>query len=199
MRWLGRWLARREKYFLQSLSGLVGIPVVYPTVQVNGRQCPHAVAHEYVPGRPLSVASHLRTDFFDHVERLLAQLHARNIIYVDLHKQENVLVGEDGLPYLIDFQVSVKLPAWKICRPLFRALCDCDLYHADKHRWIHRMPSATGKSRSRPFWLELHRKIGVPLRTFRRRLLVAIGVRRGQGSAATEAAPEVGFRRADAA
>lgn len=199
MRWLGRWLARRERYFLKTLAGVPGIPRVYSEVLVNGRAAQHAVAHDFIPGRPLSQSTRLRSDFFDNVERLLATLHAKRIVYVDLHKQENVIVGDDGLPYLIDFQVSVQLPSGFVFRPVFKMLCDCDLYHADKHRWIHRMPPASMICRPRPGWLQLHRQVGVPLRTLRRRLLVAIGVRRGQGSAATEAAPEVGLRRPDAA
>ncbi len=176
MGWLGRILASREKYFLDNLSGVRGIPKVYPTVAVNGQVWKNAVAHDYIPGKPLSITDRLRPDFFEKVEELLGILHARRIVYVDLHKQENVLVGDDGLPYLIDFQVSVQLPDSVWCRPLFRALRDCDCYHLDKHRWIHRMPPASGKSWPRPFWLQLHRQIGVPLRTLRRRLLVLLGV-----------------------
>lgn len=199
MRWLGRRLARREHYFLRTLAGVPGIPRVFQEVSVNGRASRHAVAHEFIPGTPLSLSHRLRSDFFDNVERLLATLHGKRIAYVDLHKQENVIVGEDGLPYLIDFQVSVQLPAGLVFEPLFNMLRRCDLYHADKHRWIHRMPPASMKSRPCPGWLQLHRHISVPIRTLRRRLLVAIGVRRGRGSAATEAAPEIGLRRADAA
>lgn len=199
MAWLGRFLARREKYFLTQLAGVRGIPAVYPAVEVNGKVRHTAVAHDYIPGKPLSISDRLRPDFFEKVEELLGVLHSQRIAYVDLHKQENVLVGDDGLPYLIDFQVSVQLPKLAICQPVFRALRDCDCYHLDKHRWLHRMPPASGKSFTRPFWLQLHRQIGVPLRTLRRRLLVLLGVRRGDGSAATEVAPEVGLRRADAA
>ncbi len=199
MSWLGRFLARREKYFLGQLADVRGIPRVYAEVEVNGKPLSHAVAHDYIPGKPLSITEKLRPDFFEHVEEMIKVLHARRIAYIDLHKQENVLVGEDGLPYLIDFQVSVQLPKMALCQPLFRALCDCDCYHLDKHRWIHRLPPASGKSWPRPFWLQLHRQIGVPLRSLRRRLLVLLGVRRGKGSATTEVAPEVGLRRADAA
>ncbi len=199
MRWLGRWLARRESYFLGRLSDVPGIPRAYEQVKVNDRPLTNAVAHDYVPGHPLSLSSSLPKDFFERVERMLSTLHSRRIIYVDLHKQENVLVGDDGLPYLIDFQVSVQLPTGKLWGPLFGALRDCDLYHLDKHRWIHRMPPASMKSFPRPAWVTIASPGRVPLRSLRRRLLVAIGVRRGRGSALTEVAPEVGLRRADAA
>lgn len=199
MRWLGNWLARREHYFLTTLAGVQGIPRVFDNVAINGCVVSSAVAHEFIPGNPLSLTHRLHSDFFDNVEKLLGTLHDKRIAYVDLHKQENVIVGDDGHPYLIDFQVSLQLPQGPVGATLFKMLQDCDLYHADKHRWIHRQPPASMKSRPRPWWLEMHRRVGVPLRTLRRRMLVLIGVRRGQGSSSTESAPEVGLRRADAA
>ncbi len=75
------------------------------------------------PGKTAIDHRQVAADFFDHVEEMLNVLHARRIIYVDLHKQENVLVGDDGLPYLIDFQVSVQLPNTAVCQPLFRGRC----------------------------------------------------------------------------
>ncbi len=199
MRWLGRLLARRERYFLKSLAGVRGIPAVFDQVSVNGRVWPNAVAHEFIPGRPLSISNQLRDDFFTHVESLLHVLHERRIAYVDLHKQENVIVGSDGLPYLIDFQVSLQLPKGRLFEPLLGALRDNDLYCVDKHRAIHQHPPKSRAYRSRPYWLQLHRCVGVPLRTLRRKLLVAIGVRRGHGCSSTELAPEVGLRKADSA
>ena len=103
MRWLGRFLGYRERYFLQALAGVPGIPKVFREVKANGRNLPNVVAHEFIPGEPLSLASNLRSDFFDNVKLVLAELHKRRIAYCDLHKQENVIVGEDGSPYLIDF------------------------------------------------------------------------------------------------
>ncbi|MGN6547554.1 MAG: hypothetical protein ACTHK7_21050 [Aureliella sp.] len=195
MRWIGRLLARREQYFLKTLAGICGIPRVFDHVIADGQTCDNAVAHEFIPGTPLSLAQNLPSDFFDNVETLLGQLHSRRIAYVDLHKQENVIVGDDGHPYLIDFQVSMQFRS-RLAAPLFNALRDGDLFNADKHRWIHRQPPASMKSRPRPWWLSVHRSFAVPLRGLRRRLLVAIGVRRGKGCSSTEAAPEVGLRRA---
>ncbi len=199
MSWLGRLLARREAWFLQELNGLKGIPRSYPSVSVNGRTLKNAVAHDFVDGGPLSTCATPSRQFFDRVDELLSELHSRRIIYVDLHKQENIIVGTDGRPYLIDFQVSVQLPRYRWADPIFRGLRDADCYHAEKHRWIHGIPPESSVLRSRPAWLELHRSIGVPLRSLRRRLLVLLKIRKGDGHAATELAPEVGLRRADAA
>jgi len=194
MRWLGRCLANRERGFLKQLQGLAGIPAVFESVQVNGHVCDHAVAHVFIAGKPLSLSTGVPRDFFDKVEKLLGELHSRRIVYVDMHKQENVIVGEDGQPYLIDFQVSLQLSKSRLGDRLLKMLRDLDLYNADKHRWLHRRQAANAKPFPRPFWLQVHRCFGVPLRTLRRRFLVLIGVRRGNGAASTELAPEVGLR-----
>lgn len=197
LRWLGRFLARREHYFLSSLNNVAGIPQVFDAVFVNGRLMDHAVAHEFIPGLPLSLAERPSRQFFDALDKLLGKLHEKRMAYVDLHKRENVIVGDDGRPYLIDFQVSVQLPSGWIFACLFGMLRECDLYHSDKHR------RECGRDqlaihRPRPWILNLHRMIGVPLRTLRRRFLVAIGVRRGRGFSVTELEPEIGHRRSAA-
>lgn len=195
MRWLGRFLGYRERYFLHALAGVPGIPKVFREVMVNGCNLPNVVAHEFIPGKPLSLASNLRSDFFDNVKLLLAELHKRRIAYCDLHKQENVIVGDDGTPFLIDFQISLKLPGGRMFAKLFDMLRDSDLYHVEKHRWLHHQVTLAEVNRLRPWWIRLHRKIAVPFRTIRRRFLVAIGVRRGKGYATTEVTTEIGLRR----
>jgi hypothetical protein len=193
MGWLGRFLARREHYFLSELKNFEGIPEVYSDVRIDGHVAKHAVAHVFIEGKPLSLCRNMTEEFFDRVERLIDRLHERRIAYVDLHKQENVIVGDDGLPYLIDFQVSMQLPSWRWLDPMFRIFRDCDRYHMSKHRQCHGVP---GGSYPRPWLIRAHRKFAVPLRTFRRKFLTWIGVRRDDGSPATEIAPEVGLRRA---
>ncbi len=200
MRWLGRFLGNRERYFLHALAGVPGIPKVFREVKVNGRKLSNVVAHEFIPGKPLSLASNLRSDFFDNVKLVLADLHKRRIAYCDLHKQENVIVGDDGSPYLIDFQVSMQLPGGRMFTKLFGMLRDADLYHVEKHRWLHHQQvTLSDVNQLRPWWIRLHRQIGVPFRAIRRRFLVYIGVRSGKGDASTELAPEVGLRRENAA
>ncbi len=198
MRWLGTALARREHDFLDQLEGVKGIPKVYRDVCVLGKIASHAVAHDFVVGKPLSLCNEVPKGFFERVETLLAELHARRIAYVDLHKQENVIVGEDGLPYLIDFQVSVQFRRWILGNLGLRMLQDMDLYNVSKHRKIHRQTSSSSIECKRPWWLNVHRAIAVPLRTFRRHLLVMLRVRSGHGSSYTEIEPEIGLRRADA-
>jgi hypothetical protein len=193
MRWSGRLLGQREKGFLKRLANVTGIPKCYEDICINGIKCKHVTGHDFIDGRPLSLATHLRADFMDKLESLIRQLHERRIAYIDLHKTENVIVGQNGLPYLIDFQISVWIPEVRGLGWLFQIFAQSDLYHIEKHRRsvlgqsLHTIP--------RPWWIRLHRRITAPIRTMRRRFLVLIGVRRGIGYSFTESYTEVGLRK----
>lgn len=200
MGWLGRLLARREARMLKLLAAEPNVPAGCGAVRVHGRRCVTAVAHEYVPGRPLRRGDRVDVRFFQELDRLIQGIHDLGIAYVDLHKRENILVGADGRPYLIDFQISVRLPRVWPLRGLLRILQESDRYHLAKHR--HRQgysPSGPENSTARPrrpWWISLHRKLAIPFRTLRRRLLVVAGIRAGAGKANSEALPEVAFRDA---
>jgi hypothetical protein len=196
MRWLGRWLANRERRMLHALADEPLVPAACDDVLVSGRRAPHCVAHAFVPGRPLVRHMPLDATFFPMLETLLQRVHRRGIAYVDLHKRENILVGEDGRPYLIDFQISLQLPARGPVGAVLRLLQRCDAYHLAKHirrgKLDQGIRSASPRSTGRPWIIRLHRRIAVPMRTSRRALLVWLGVRTKGGRAQSEVAPEVG-------
>jgi hypothetical protein len=193
MRWLGRRLARREAAVLQRLSDLPNVPRWAGDVCVNGRRLEHAVAHDYVPGHPLGDGERVNDRFFGELTDLLATMHRRGIAYVDLHKRENVIVGDDGRPYLIDFQISLTLPNWWPARAVLRMAQRSDDYHLAKHVARCRpdlggvLPSIAA---NRPWWIRLHRLVARPFRACRRRLLVWCGVRTGRGRVGSEHFPE---------
>lgn len=193
--WIGRYLAYRERWFLQLLEDLPGIPRSHRVFDSDGTDMKNAVAHDFIEGKPLGLVDGVPSDFFDNLLNLLGELHRRNIAYVDLHKAENVIVGDDGLPHLMDFQISAWLPKWFGFRYLFKVLAQSDLYHVEKHFRTHVPDHGLPRWISRPWWIRLHRAIAVPVRLLRRRFLVALGVRSGSGRAHTEVAPEVSFRK----
>lgn len=200
MDWLGRWLAWREGNALKRLAGLPGIPPVCGKVYAKGRALPHAVAHVYVEGHPLARDERVRQDFFPTLKHTLEQMHQRGIAYVDLHKRENILVGEDGSPHLIDFQVHWNVQAGlPFSRALFQLLCHSDNYHLDKHLLHHQGLTTKLLKDHRPWWIRLHRRIGKPLRELRRKLLSWCRIRTQQGHAETEHFPEDAVRRGRAA
>jgi hypothetical protein len=205
MAWLGRYLARREAGLYRRLADLPLVPDWAGEVCVGGKPLHHAVAHVYVPGHPLGEGEKVNDDFFPLLEGLLAEVHARDIAYVDLHKRENILVGDNGRPYLIDFQISLALAPWFPAKSLLtvallRLFQQADAYHLRKHIVRHR-PDLVGHAPEevairRPWWIRLHRLVGRPLRFLRRRLLVALKIRSGLGRAESERFPEEGLRRA---
>jgi hypothetical protein len=198
MRWLGRLLARREADLLRMLEDVALVPQACGEIHVDGRPLPTAAGHQFVPGGPLRRHQRVPDAFFRQLGQLLDELHRRRIAYVDLHKRENILVGDDGLPYLFDFQISLRLPAIWPASLMFQLLADSDRYHLAKHLLNHRpdlcQPQDTALVTRRPWWIRLHRLVATPFRKLRRRLLVRIGIRRGRGMAETECFPEEGLR-----
>jgi hypothetical protein len=200
MHGLGRILARREMDILDRLADLPGVPRLLGPVYHHGRHLQHACARTFIPGHPLSMNERVPAGFFDRLEAMLDVMHRRGIAYVDLHKRENILVGDNRVPYLIDFQISFALPrrrhgetSWM--QSCLRLLQEADRYHLDKHRRHalgDRRPVAWGEL---PWFIRAHRMIGVPVRELRRRLLVALGTRTGHGRAESEVFPEDAIRR----
>jgi hypothetical protein len=202
MRWLGRALAARERWFMDRLRGVVGVPAGLGAVRAGGRVLPNAVARTFVAGHALAFDERVGDDFFPRLTAILAEVHRRGIAHVDLHKRENILVDEAGGPHLIDFQISWGSPAGRLaaacCGPLLALLQRCDDYHLLKHRLRLRpdqVPHGQADLDSlRPAWIRLHRLVAVPFRTFRRGLLVTLGIRAADGHAHGEAFPEIAHR-----
>lgn len=168
--WLGRWLCRREQRFYSKLSDLAAIPKVLGNVGRTG------FVLEFVPGMPLSACPSVPDGFFDELMSLIEQVHDRGLAYVDTNKTQNILVGHDGKPHLIDFQISVDLQDlgnWWLNRLVLRYLQQCDVYHVLKHKkrlrpdemtWVERQQ---GERRAWP--IRLHRLIVKPYLGLRRR------------------------------
>jgi hypothetical protein len=204
MKWLGRRLARRETRMLQRLGDLPNIPDYSGNLTINGVSQAHAVTHDYVAGHPLERREPVNDDFFPTLQQLIKDMHARDLAYVDLSKRQNIIVGDDHKPYLIDFQISLNLPGWWPgkawpMRAVIRLLQDMDDHHVLKHFRDCRpdllSPEQLDLERYRPWTIRLGRRIGKPLREIRRKFLVLIGVRTGKGRAQSETAPEDAVRR----
>ena len=175
LRWVGRALRDREVRFYRALSDVPGVPDLLGTVGPTG------FAHAFVPGRPLSRDMVVPDGFFDRLESLVGDLRSRGVAYVDLNKPENVLLGADGLPHLIDFQIAWgRSPLRRI--PTLgwwdRAALDqfhrSDVYHLLKHKKRLRPDELSAAERAsverRSLPIRLHRTITRPYFLVRRRL-----------------------------
>ncbi|MBX3393813.1 MAG: hypothetical protein KF841_00455 [Phycisphaerae bacterium] len=176
---IGLVLMKRESRMLRAVAGCEGVPECLGTVLRTG------LVRAYVPGRPLGREDRPGDEFFPRLEKLLGEIHSRNMAYVDLEKRENVLVGDDGMPHLIDFQISWKFDGWLgrtwPARWMLGVLQQSDRYHLMKH-WRRLRPDQldeatfqrTGKA---PFWIAWHRRVFRPFTLLRRRVLVWLGAR----------------------
>src|SRR5439155_12745132 len=133
--------------------------------------------HEFVPGQPLSKERPVPDRFFEKLLELMAELHRRDIAYVDANKPENILLGEDGLPHLIDFQISWDLHELGdnfINRWWLGRLQQSDVYHVLKHKKRLRPDQATPEEiaavKNRGALIRLHRFITKPYFKIRRSL-----------------------------
>lgn len=181
MSWVGRFLARREIRLLRRAASVAGVP------RFLGAYGDVGLVREYIEGRPLSRGDRVEDGFFPRLSAMLDEIHALEMAYVDLEKRENILLGDDGKPYLIDFQISWHLPSnragrsW-IARRVLRVLQPADRYHLFKH-WRRSRPDQLNpdewaRSFKAPFWIAGHRTLFRPLIRLRRWILVCLGARR---------------------
>jgi hypothetical protein len=177
MDWLGNYLEGREYCVLQRIQDIPGVPRLIGQIGSNG------LLREFVPGHPLGRREAVSDSFFAELESILKALHARHIAYVDLNKRQNILVGNDGRPYLIDFQISLHIPptGWGRFWPfrwLLARFQQADTYHYLKHKRRLRPDLLTPAERARverlSLWIRLHRYLTRPLTYLRRSTLVRL-------------------------
>jgi hypothetical protein len=101
--WLWRPLARyllfRELRALKRIQGLQRVP------QYLGRLDGCAFAMSSLEGQPLDKEGFLRSPrvFADALAAIARSIHQRGVFHLDLRQRQNVLVGPDGLPNVVDF------------------------------------------------------------------------------------------------
>jgi len=163
---LGRWLVRREVRIHRKLADLPNIPRVLATFGDE------AFVRQFVPGTTLSSKMQIPNGFFAELQKLIDELHRRNIAYVDLNKRSNILLGEDGHPHLFDFQISWDRNRSSISNWWLRRFQREDRYHLLKHKRRHRPDELTAEEQrisSKPSRLiRLHRIITRPYFLLRR-------------------------------
>lgn len=203
MSWLGRWLAEREMWFYRKLSDIDYVTTAVEVRTIDGSHLPNVSAHPYIKGEPFMANTDVGDEYFEQLLTLVRALHAKNIAYVDMNKRENMIIDLQGRPNLMDFQISFapeRFPTglkW-LAGLLLPTLVKSDIYHVHKHYTRARpdllTPEQLKQMSELPTIIKWHRKIGIPIRTFRRYILVKLGFRGKSGLATSEANPEVAFR-----
>jgi len=127
-------MSRHEFRIYSMVADLPQVPELGPRFGMRG------YFHKFIEGKTLHELDrdgrrNLPDDFFDRLKTTIEEIHRRRIFYLDLNKQGNIIFGDDGGPYLIDFQVSIY---FKYRNRLFDKLLDLfipeDIYHLYKHK-----------------------------------------------------------------
>ena len=149
----------------------------------------HGFVHQYIEGHPLRKGERVPDDFFGRLGDAIDAVHRRGMACVDIEKAQNVIVGDDGRPYLIDFQISWHLPKryggalWP-ARVVLKCLQQADRYHLGK---LHRRtrpdqltPEQLAATYRKPWYIDLHQWLTRPAVRFRRRTLERLDPQRSE-------------------
>jgi hypothetical protein len=100
---VGPILIRREAGALRKLDGVTGIP------RFMGRIDRYALAIAHVPGVSLDKTTEnpLTNGFYTDLRTVIDDMHGRGVAHCDLRSRGNVMLGDDGRPYVVDFAACV--------------------------------------------------------------------------------------------
>ena len=180
MRWIGRLLSRRELWMYEVCSGIEGVPTEFEVITDTGFVRP------FIEGHPLERGERVNDEFFPRLQKLLGEIHARELAFVDLQKAENVLVDEVGAPWLFDFQAAWHFPSrggrtglariipGPLGRYILRRFQTADDFHVLKH-WRRSRPDTISaeqlESTHHPGgWIRIHRVLHNRWRALRKRV-----------------------------
>lgn len=164
---LGPLLIAREAQALARLAGMHGVPVLYRRLDSRG------VLMSFVPARPWRDAAP-PPRAFDDLDALLGEMHARGVAHCDLRAPSNILVDDNGNPYLVDFVARVRRGrAWNLpWNWVFSAFCraDRDALAKLKVRFAPQLASEAERQRAvhRGWLARLSRAVGMGIRSFTR-------------------------------
>ncbi len=138
----------RERRALSALGDVQGVPRLLeraeyasaPSADGSVPRIEEVLLRSWLEGRPLWEAGELPSDFFERLADLVEELHARGVCHNDLHKEPNVLVGREGRPALVDFQLASVHPSRG---RTFAVRAAEDRRHVEKHARTYRV--ATGR------------------------------------------------------
>ena len=178
---LARALAAREARCLRELERRLP--------SSSGHRFPRLISWQggvlirsWVDGLPLQQAGLQPARFHVELQSLIFQLHRQRICHNDLAKEPNILVGEDGRPVLVDWQLG---SVHRRRGARFRLQAREDLRHVLKHKRHYRREELRPRELeilARPSWVaRLWRRGGKPIYLFLTRRVFGWADREGAG------------------
>jgi RIO-like serine/threonine protein kinase len=101
-RLFGRWLLQREFCVLSRLRGMAGVPHVYKMLDAD------AFVMDFIEGVNLGTLREVSDATMQRLSRLFDELHRHGVAHGDPHAS-NILVTENGEPFLIDFSTAAMI------------------------------------------------------------------------------------------
>lgn len=108
---IGRFLIWRERKAYRKLRGISGVPLLYRVI--DGL----ALVTEEIQGRNLENLEKemkLPDSFFEAMKKLVTHIHDKGLAHCDLKRAPNTLLGDNGLPYIIDWAASISEKEFRI-------------------------------------------------------------------------------------
>ena len=103
---VGRFLVWRESKAYRRLKGLKGVPVFFRTI--DGL----ALVVKEIPGTDIetqNVMENLDDGFYNDLKVLIKNIHKRGLAHCDLKRAPNIMKGDDGKPYIVDWAAVVSI------------------------------------------------------------------------------------------
>ncbi|MEW5693407.1 MAG: RIO1 family regulatory kinase/ATPase [Candidatus Hydrogenedentota bacterium] len=102
------WLVLNREYkILKRLKNIQGIPEI---IDFNDFQ----LLETYIPGKSFATLyiekKSLPASVFNIIYKIVDEIHKRRIVHLDLRLSSNYLLGDDGLPYILDFNTCLYIP-----------------------------------------------------------------------------------------
>ncbi len=113
---VGPILIRREYGAMRNLIGVGGIP------HLVGKLDRYALAMEHIDGTSLDNIDNgaLNNEFYAKLRAVIDNMHSRGVAHCDLRSRGNVMLANDGSPFVVDFAACVF--RGRGINPLFRWL-----------------------------------------------------------------------------
>ena len=155
---------RREEQVYRRLSGVPGIPRCFGLLD---EKC---LVLEYIPGDSYRKLEHRLRDrerFFANLLATLKGMHEAGVAHADLKRKDNILVGSEHEPYVIDFGIAIMTDDRRSF--LFDSTRQADLNAWIKHKYQGQMETLSKEDREifKPMALE---KVARIIRVFWQKL-----------------------------
>ena len=163
---IGRFLIWRENKAYRRLKGLEGIPRIYGVI--DGL----AIVVEEIRGRNiegLERKNPLGETFFYDLWQLIEKIHDRGLAHCDLKRAPNILIGEDGKPYIVDWSASVSRSEFRFfpLNHIYRRFLEDDFNAVTKIKLTHIPDRVSPEERRRYYYRSKGEKM---IRSIRDRL-----------------------------